>query len=221
MTAPLNEGLPQEALDLLAQPLDRALVRERARDDGNVFAYLDRQVVIDQANRIFGYGRWGAETVGEPRYQAIEAIDPGTGEVQALGIYTVSVRVTVTGCPPKSDVGSGFVTERTLEGHSNAAKAAVTDGMKRAFSQFGSQFGHDLNERRAGSLASPAKLDELRRRLLALLGRLGVAEPRAREWFRERHKQELDEAGEQELTSTIRVLANELNEREAQRRKAA
>lgn len=221
MTVPDNDGLPQEVLHLLAQPLDRGLVRERARDDGNVFAYLDRQVVVDQANRIFGFGRWGAETIGEPRYQPIEVVAPDTGEVQVLGIYTVTVRVTVAGCPPKSDVGSGFVTARTLEEHSNAAKAAVTDGMKRAFSQFGEQFGHNLNERRNGSLASPAKLDELRRRLLALLGRLGVAEPRAREWFRERHNQDLEEAGEQELTSTIRVLANELNEREAGRRKAA
>jgi len=221
MTAPLNEGLPQEALDLLAQPLDRALVRERARDDGNVFAYLDRQVVIDQANRIFGFGRWGAETLGEPRYQAIEVIDPVTGEVQALGIYTVSVRVTVTGCPPKTDVGSGFVTARTLEEHSNAAKAAVTDGMKRALSQFGEQFGHNLNERRSGSFASPAKLDELRQRVLNLSRRLSVDEARARGWFRERCGMDLDEAGEHELTTTIKALANELNDREAQRRKAA
>lgn len=221
MTTPANDGLPQEALDLLAQPLDRALVRERARDDGNVFAYLERQAIIDQANRIFGYGRWGAETVGEPRFQALDVIVPDTGEVQTLGIYTVSVRVTVTGCPPKSDVGSGFVTERTLEGHSNAAKAAVTDGMKRAFSQFGEQFGHNLNERRHGSLASPAKLDELRQRVLNLSNRLGVDEPRAREWFEKRCGVDLGEAGEHELTSTIRALANELNDREAQRRKAA
>lgn len=221
MTTPANDGLPQEALDLLAQPLDRALVRERARDDGNVFAYLERQSIIDQANRIFGFGRWGAETAGEPRFQAIEVFDPGTGEVQTLGIYTVSVRVTVTGCPPKSDVGSGFVTERTLEGHSNAAKAAVTDGMKRAFSQFGEQFGHNLNERRPGPLASPAKLDEMRQRVLALASRLGVDEAGIREWFRERCKRDLDEADASDLTTTIRALANELNDREAQRRKAA
>lgn len=215
MTIPTNGGLPQEVLDLLTQPLDRALVRERAREDGNVFAYLDRQVVIDQANR------WGAEVIGEPRYQAVEVVDPGTGEVLALGMYTVSVRVTVAGCPPKGDVGSGFVTERTLEAHSNAAKAAATDGMKRAFSQFGEQFGHNLNERRPGSLASPAKLDEMRQRVLALASRLGVDEAGIREWFRERCKRDLDEADASDLTTTIRALANELNDREARRRKAA
>lgn len=221
MTARSNGGLPQEVLDLLAQPLDHTLVRERAREDGNIFAYLEGSAVIDQANRIFGYGGWGAEVVGEPRYQAMEVIDRSSGEVLALGMYTVAVRVTVAGCPPKGDLGSGFVSEPTAEAHSNAAKAAVTDAIKRAFRQFGEQFGHNLNERRPGSLASPAKLDELRQRVLALSSRLGVDEKRTREWFRERCGVDLDEAGDRELAGTIKALANELNEREAGRRKAA
>lgn len=221
MTTPMNGGLPQEVLDLLAQPLDPALVRERVKADGTVFAYLEAEIVVSQANRIFGFGGWGAEALGEPRYHAVEVVDPSSGEVLALGFYTVAVRVTVSGCPPKGDVGSGFVAERTLEEHSNAAKAAFTDGMKRAFRQFGQQFGHNLNERQPRTLASPAKLDELRQRVLALSSRLGVDEPRTREWFAKRCGADLDEAGERELTTTIKALANELNDREAQRRKAA
>lgn len=121
MTDVTNCGLPQEVLDLLAQPLDLALVRERARDDGSVFAYLDGQAIIDQANRIFGFGGWGAELIGEPKYQAADVVDQSSGELLAHGMYTVAVRVTVSGCPPRSDVGCGFVTERTLEAHANAA----------------------------------------------------------------------------------------------------
>lgn len=221
MTSPGNGGLPQEVLDLLDQPLDAALVRERAREDGTVFAYLEGEAVVNQANRIFGFGGWGAEALGEPRYQAIDVIDPSTGEVLALGFYTVAVRVSVSGCPPKGDIGSGLVTERTLEAHSNAAKAAVTDGIKRAFRQFGQQFGSNLNERQPRTLASPAKLDELRQRVLALSSRLGVDESRTREWFAKRCGADLEEAGERELTTTVKALANELNDREAQRRKAA
>lgn len=131
------------------------------------------------------------------------------------------MRVTVSGCPPKGDIGTGFVIERTLEAHSNAAKAAVTDGVKRAFRQFGQQFGSNLNERQPRTLASPAKLDELRQRVLLLSNRLGVDESRTREWFAKRCGADLDEAGERELTTTIKALANELNEREAGRRKAA
>ena len=221
MTTPTNGGLPQEVLDLLAQPLDPALVRERVKEDGTVFAYLEGEVVVNQANRIFGHGGWGAEAVSEPRYQPVEVVDPESGEVLALGFYAVAVRVTVSGCPPKGDIGSGFVTERTLESHCNAAKAAVTDGIKRAFRQFGQQFGLNLNERQPRTLASPAKLDEMRQRVLTLSSRLGVDEVRTCAWFRERCGQDLDEAGERELSGTIKALANELNEREAQRRKAA
>lgn len=221
MTTAGNGGLSQEVLDLLAQPVDPALVRERAKEDGTVFAYLEGEVVVQQANRIFGYGGWGAEALGEPRYQPVEVVDPTSGEVLALGFYTVAVRVTVSGCPPKGDIGSGFVTEPTVEAHSNAAKAAVTDGVKRAFRQFGQQFGSNLNERQPRTLASPAKLDELRQRVLGLSGRLGVDESRTREWFAKRCGADLDDAGERELTTTIKALANELNEREAGRRKAA
>ncbi|MCZ2109628.1 MAG: RAD52 family DNA repair protein [Dehalococcoidia bacterium] len=221
MTTSANGGLPQEVVDLLGESIDSALVRERAREDGNVFAYLEGSVVIDQANRIFGFGGWGAEVASEPRYQALEVVEPSTGEVLALGMYTVAVRVMVAGCPPKGDIGSGFVTERTLEGHSNAAKAAVTDGIKRAFRQFGQQFGSNLNERQPRTLASPAKLDELRQRVLLLSSRLGVDESRTREWFAKRCGADLDDAGERDLTTTIKALATELNDREAQRRKAA
>lgn len=221
MTDPSTGGLSQEVLDLLAQPLDLALVRERARDDGSVFAYLEGQAIIDQANRIFGYGGWGAEIIGEARYQAAEVVDQSSGELLALGMYTVAVRVTVTGCLPRSDVGCGFVTERTLEAHANATKAAATDGIKRAFRQFGQQFGNSLNERRPGTLASPARLDDMRERVVQLSGRLGVNEARTRTWFQERCGMDLDDATERELSSAIKALANELNEREAQRRKAA
>ncbi len=221
MTTPTNDGLRQEVLDLLAQPLDSALVRERAREDGTVFAYLEGEVVVNQANRIFGFGGWGAEALGDPQYHAVEVVDPASGEVRAHGFYTVAVRVIVSGCPPKGDVGSGFVTERTLDAHANAAKAAVTDGIKRAFRQFGQQFGSNLNERQPRSLATPAKLDELRQRVLALSGRLGVDTSRARDWFLERCNVSLDDAEEADLARTIRALATELNERQAQRRKAA
>jgi len=221
MSSPSNGGLSQEVLDLLAQPLDLALVRERARDDGSVFAYLEGQAIIDQANRIFGYGGWGAELIGEPNYQASEVVDTRSGELLVLGMYTVSVRVTVAGCPPKSDVGCGFVTDRTLEAQANAVKAATTDGIKRAFRQFGQQFGNSLNERRPGTLASPAKLDDMRQRVVALSGRLGVDEVRTRSWFRERCGLDIDDAAERELSGAIKALASELNERETQRRKAA
>ena len=46
------------------QPIDPALVSQRKGRGGRVFDYLEGHAVIDQANRIFGYGGWGYELVG-------------------------------------------------------------------------------------------------------------------------------------------------------------
>lgn len=220
VTGAQDTRLSREVIDLLAQPLDAALIQERANRDGRVFAYLEGQAVISQANRIFGFDGWGAEVIGDLKYQPAALAD-ANGEVLAVGFYTVTVRVTVTGCPPKSDVGCGFVREPTPEAHEIASKGAVTDGIKRALRQFGEQFGNNLNERRDGVPASPAKLDEMRARILVLSNRLGVDEARTRAWFQERCGQGLDDAGERELGGAIRALADELNQRTSQRRRVA
>ena len=220
MNGAQDTRLSRESLELLAQPLDTALIQERANRDGRVFSYLEGQAVISQANRIFGFDGWGAEVIGDLAYHPASLAD-ANGEVLALGFYSVTVRVTVVGCPPKSDVGCGFVSEPTPEAHEIASKGAVTDGIKRALRQFGEQFGNNLNERRDGAPASPAKLDEMRARIIALSTRLGVDEARTRTWLEERCGQGLDDAGERELAGAIRALADELNQRQNQRRRAA
>lgn len=213
--------LPQEVRELLAQPLDTALIQERSSRDGRVFAYLEGPAVISQANRIFGFDGWGAEVVGDLKYVASPPLANSDGEVLAVGLYTVTVRVTVVGCPPKSDVGCGFVNEPTPEAHEIASKGAVTDGIKRALRQFGEQFGNSLNERRERGPIAPERLEEMRFRVLALSSRLGVDEARTRAWLQDRCGHSLDEAGERELSGAIRALADELNQRNHQRRRAA
>lgn len=220
MTGAHDTRLPQEVRDLLAQPLDTALIQERSNRDGRVFAYLEGPAVISQANRIFGFDGWGAEVVGDLRYIA-SPLANSDGEVLGVGFYTVTVRVTVVGCPPKSDVGCGFVSEPTPEAHEIASKGAVTDGIKRALRQFGEQFGNNLNERRERGPITPERLDEMRSRVLTLSSRLGVDEARTRAWLQDRCGQPLDDAGEGELSGAIRALADELNQRNNQRRKAA
>lgn len=220
MTGALDPRLPQEVRDLLGQPLDSTLIQERANRDGRVFAYLEGPAVIGQANRIFGFDGWGAEVVGDLKYTTANVANTD-GEVLAVGFYTVTVRVTVVGCPPKSDVGCGFVSEPTPEAHEVASKGAVTDGIKRALRQFGEQFGNNLNERRDRGPITPERLDEMRARVIALSSRLGVDEARTRAWLQDRCGQTLDEAGERELSGAIRALADELNQRNNQRRRAA
>ena len=138
----LWDGLPPAVTQALSQPLEPALVSQRKGRGGRVFDYLEGHVVIDQANRIFGYGGWGVELVGDVTLRRIETVDARTGEVTVSQAYSAPVRVTVAGSLPRTDIGFHPVTDETQDGHDTAIKAAVTDGMKRAFRSFGGQFGN-------------------------------------------------------------------------------
>ena len=138
----LWDGLSPAVTNALSQPLDPALVSQRKGRGGRVFDYLEGHVVIDQANRIFGYGGWGYELVGDVTLRRIETVDTQTGEVKVSHAYSAPVRVTVAGALPRTDTGVHPVAEETPDGHDTAIKAAVTDGMKRAFRSFGVQLGN-------------------------------------------------------------------------------
>lgn len=230
---PASEGLPDEVAALLAQPLNHALVTEREARDGRLLQYIEGWVVINQANRIFGHDRWGAEVVGDVAYRPVSLVDPVTDATAAVGMYSATVRVTVRGCPPKADVGCGFVAEETPEAHEAAYKGAVTDALKRALRHFGDQFGNGLYDRRnavdaaasrPATPTSPARLEAMRGKVLDLSQRLGVEEAKARASVEERYGRPLDELGEEQLAAAVRALADQLNRRNgqpAERRRAA
>ena len=138
----LWDGLSPAVSQALGQPLDPDLVSQRKGRGGRVFDYLEGHAVIDQANRIFGYGGWGYELVGDVTLRRIETVDPQTGEVKVEQGYSAPVRVTVAGALPRTDLGVHPVAEDTFDGHDTAMKGAVTDGLKRAFRSFGVQFGN-------------------------------------------------------------------------------
>ncbi len=71
----LWDGLPPAVTNALGQPIDPALVSQRKGRGGRVFDYLEGHAVIDQANRIFGYGGWGYELVGDVTLRQIETVD--------------------------------------------------------------------------------------------------------------------------------------------------
>ena len=230
---PASEGLPDEVAALLAQPLDHALVSERELRDGRLIQYIEGWVVINQANRIFGHDGWGAEVVGDVAYRPVSLVDLVTDATAAVGMYSATVRVTVRGCPPKADVGCGFVAEETPEAHEAAYKGAVTDALKRALRHFGDQFGNGLYDRRNAvdaaasrpvTPAPPARLEAMRGKVLDLSQRLGIDDAKARASVEERYGRPLDELGEEHLAAAVRALADQLNRRNgqpAERRRAA
>ena len=156
----LWDGLSPAVSQALGQPLDPDLVSQRKGRGGRVFDYLEGHAVIDQANRIFGFGGWGYELVGDVTLRRIETVDPQTGEVKVEQGYSAPVRVTVAGALPRTDLGVHPVAEDNLDGHDTAMKGAVTDGLKRAFRSFGVQFGNGFygDQPQAGNQPQPQRV---------------------------------------------------------------
>ena len=156
----LWDGLSPAVTQALGQPLEPALVSQRKGRGGKSYDYLEGHVVIDQANRIFGYGGWGYELVGDVTLRQIETVDPQTGEVKVAQGYSAPVRVTVAGAPPRTDIGVHPVAEETFDGHDTAMKGAVTDGLKRAFRSFGVQFGNGFygDQPQVGNPSQPQRV---------------------------------------------------------------
>ena len=178
----LAECLPQRVLHLLDCPLDPKLIAHRRGGKGQMVPYLEGYQAINQANRIFGYGRWGAELVGPVGYRELTRTHKGTGEVSTATMYWAAVRVRARGCEPRSDVGCAFTADDSLEAHDTAIKAAVTDAMKRALRQFGDQLGNGLYDRANPAHTSAAReLADLRAAVLAMGTQLGLDEAATRQ----------------------------------------
>ena len=156
----LWDGLSPAVSQALGQPLDPALASQRKGRAGRSYDYLEGHVVIEQANRIFGYGGWGYELAGDVTLRQVETVDTQTGEVKVSLRYSAPVRVTVAGALPRTDIGVHPVAEDTLDGHDTAIKGAVTDGMKRAFRSFGVQFGNGFygDQPQAGNPPQPQRV---------------------------------------------------------------
>ena len=140
----LWDGLSPAVVNALQQPLDPNLVSRRDGRGNRQYDYLEGHTVIDQANRIFGYGGWGYELAGDVTLRRMEKVDVRTGELKVNYSYSAPVRVSVNGAPSRTDIGFHVVTEDTPEGHETACKGAVTDGLKRALRSFGDRFGNGL-----------------------------------------------------------------------------
>ena len=221
----LWDGLPPAVVGALEQPLDPNLVSQRKGRGNRAFDYIEGHTVIDQGNKIFGYGGWGYELAGDVSLRRIEKVDVRTGEVKVTFAYSAPVRVTVAGAPPRTDLGFHVVTDDNPEGHETAAKGAVTDGLKRALRSFGDRFGNGLygdqpsangnsgqgnngNGRRDGS----SYLQQLRGRLIALGAEQGFDEERVRAAVQKQTGKDLDDLPARDLKPLVENAARKVNE---------
>ena len=238
----LWDGLPPAVVSALEQPLDPALVSRRDGRGNRQYDYIEGHTVIDQANRIFGYGGWGYELCGDVSLRRIEKVDVRTGELKVNYAYSAPVKVSVVGAPPRTDIGFHVVTDDNPEGHETAAKGAVTDGLKRALRSFGDRFGNGLYgdqppaNGRSGTQASNARgngngnngqgnsgngrrdgsyLQQLRGRLITLGAEQGFDEDRVREAVKKQTSRDLDELPAKDLKPLVENAARKVNEAKA------
>ncbi len=232
----LWDGLSPATTKALAQSLDPALICQRKGRAGMVYHYLEGHAVIDQANRIFGFGGWGYDLVGDVTLRRIEPVDPRTGEVRISLGYSAPVRVTVAGAQSRTDIGFHAVVEDTQDGHDTAIKGAVTDGMKRALRSFGVQFGNGLYGDQVQQVVSaphPARVSQraganssgvetarsedpqaqmLRQRLMELGTAQGFDEDQIREAVSARTGKDLESLSPAELAPLVRAANNKLKQ---------
>lgn len=207
-------SLNRDAKRRLREPLDDLLVAERTNDAGEVIRYLEGWRVIEQANAIFGVDRWGAEVIGEVAYRPFPG--GGRGRAPAGGLYTATVRVTVDGCLPHSDVGVGVLDEHTAEAHATAYKTAVTDALKRALRHLGDQFGNRLSAGVDDTDGSEGAVDELRRQVIAIAADAGTDEAQIRAWVTQRYGRPLEELDARSLLHAVRACSRALERRHEQ-----
>ena len=238
----LWDGLSPAVVSALGQPLDPALVSQRRGRGNKSYDYLEGHTVIDQANRIFGFGGWGYELAGDVSLRRIESVDTRTGEIKVSYAYSAPVRVTVNGAPSRTDLGFHVVTDDNPEGHETAAKGAVTDGLKRAFRSFGDRFGNGLygdqrpattrpRAQRSAAFADQANgdgrtgqgtvnrrdgsyLQQLRTRLVELGSQQGFDEEQVRAAVRKQTGKELEDLPAKDLKPLVEGAARKAQERQ-------
>ena len=218
------DSLPPTVTELLSRPLDPGLVSQRKGRAGRSYSYIEGHTAIDQANRVFGYGGWGYELVGEVALREIENLDKKTGEVQCVRAYCATVKVTVPGAMPKTDVGFHAVVEDTAEGHDTAYKGAVTDGLKRALRSFGDQFGNGLygdgnadspapsTGQAPASGAGQALAPSLRQTILELGATQGFDEKQVHDAVKRKMGRDMDQLTAEELSALLEAAVSKMQQ---------
>ena len=80
----LGRALARRHPGARSSPSTPSLVSQRKGRGGRTFDYIEGHAVIDQANRIFGYGGWGYELVGDVTLRQVETVDLADGRGEGL-----------------------------------------------------------------------------------------------------------------------------------------
>ncbi len=144
----------------LTRKLDPAHVVKPKGDYGPKGDYLEGWHVINEANRIFGFGGW-SYTINLTRDALVEGKD-SRGNPQWQAAYTCICTLTV-GNATRQDVGFGSGFAKTIgDAIEGATKEAATDALKRALRTFGNPFGlalYDKSRENVGETPTDAEIE--------------------------------------------------------------
>jgi hypothetical protein len=144
-------GFSPQQIEALSAPLNRAHISSREQGRGRV-NYLQSFVVLQEANRIFGFDGWQRQTL---LCRCVSQAERLIGREQKSGwgvTYIARVRITVAAGAHGSLIregtgaGHGIYTDLGLA-HESAIKEAETDATKRALVTFGNPFGLALYDK--------------------------------------------------------------------------
>lgn len=157
---------------LLEEKLAAENVKQRDGTGNTKLSYLASHHVIDEANRIFGFGAWGTEILSLSQVDRTEyekpAYNAGDAPKPMISIsYLCKLRVTVKSDNSETiyeDTGFGNgVAGFTAYGIGScielASKEAVTDALKRCMRYFGNQFGNSLYNKDAERLPEMGEIE--------------------------------------------------------------
>ena len=161
----------------LQEKFDPSLIKSR-KQGGAQLSYMEGYAVIEAANRIFGFGNWSGTVVelsaadlGEFTKKNADGPDKNGWKAAYICRYKVTVW-TNDGARSVSfdDVGYGSGTSYLSLGDAieSATKEAATDAMKRAFRNFGNQFGLALYDKDRKNVGGSFDPDEAREKIVNL-----------------------------------------------------
>ncbi|MFN9428462.1 MAG: Rad52/Rad22 family DNA repair protein [Cyanobacteriota bacterium] len=150
-TTPPFGGFSPQQIEALSAPLNRAHISSREQGRGRV-SYLQSFVVLQEANRIFGFDGWQRQTL---LCRCVAQAERLIGREQKPGwgvTYIARVRITVSagahGSLIREGTGAGHGIDTDLGlAHESAIKEAETDATKRALVTFGNPFGLALYDK--------------------------------------------------------------------------
>lgn len=152
-----------QQVEMLSAVLPQGAIMYR-RQGGSSVGYVTGHHVVSEANRIFGFDGWSAETtLMQCVSERARRIGRDDNARDGWGVsYVAKVRVTV-GSIVREGFGSGHGIDVDLGlAHESAAKEAETDARKRALMTFGNQFGHALYDSERAEVGQASEVHEER-----------------------------------------------------------